>query len=48
MASKSLYSDHPRELYDTKTREVLIELSTTESVVVGLRTDVELDVTAQN
>ena len=48
MTSKSLYSDHPGELYDTKTGEVLIELSTTESVVVGLRTDVELDVTAQN
>jgi HlyD family secretion protein len=48
MTSKSLYSDHPRELYDTKTREVLIELSTTESVVVGLRTDVELDLAAQH
>ena len=40
MGRKQLWSDRPAERYDTKTREVWIELEQSESLVVGLRVDV--------
>jgi multidrug resistance efflux pump len=43
MGRKQLWSDHPAERYDTKTREVWIELDEAESLVVGLRVDVMID-----
>ena len=43
MGRKQLWSDHPAERYDTKTREVWIELEEGESLVVGLRVDVMID-----
>ena len=35
MAGKSFHSDHPNELYDTKMREVLVELSDVQNSIVG-------------
>ena len=43
MGRKQLWSDRPSERYDTKTREVWIELDNGESLVVGLRVDVMID-----
>ena len=43
MSRKQLWSDQPTERYDTKTREVWIELEETEALVVGLRVDVVFD-----
>jgi multidrug resistance efflux pump len=43
MGRKQLWSDRPAERYDTKTREVWIELDEGESLVVGLRVDVMID-----
>ena len=42
MGRKELWSDQPTERYDTKTREVWIELDGKEQWVVGLRLDVIL------
>jgi HlyD family secretion protein len=42
MANKSIHSDRPMELYDSKVREVVIELKDAPELVVGLRVDVEL------
>ena len=43
MDRKELWSDHPAERYDTKTREIWIELDQGELLVVGLRVDVVID-----
>jgi len=43
MGRKHLWSDAPTERQDTKTREVLIELSEQGDLVVGLRVDVTID-----
>ena len=43
MSRKELFSDDPTERYDTKTREVWIELERREELVVGLRVDVMID-----
>ena len=43
MGRKQLWSDHPAERYDTKTREIWIELDESKSLVVGLRVDVMID-----
>jgi ABC exporter DevB family membrane fusion protein len=43
MDRKELWSDQPAERYDTKTREVWIELDQGEALVVGLRVDVMID-----
>lgn len=43
MGRKQLWSDRPAERYDTKTREVWIELEQSESLVVGLRVDAMID-----
>ncbi|MEE8450710.1 MAG: HlyD family efflux transporter periplasmic adaptor subunit [Thermoguttaceae bacterium] len=43
MGRKELWSNHPTERYDTKTREVWIELEETAELIVGLRVDVEID-----
>ncbi len=43
MGRKQLWSDHPAERYDTKTREVWIEIEEGDSLVVGLRVDVMID-----
>ncbi len=43
MGRKQLWSDRPAERYDTKTREVWIELEQGESLVVGLRVDVMIN-----
>lgn len=40
MTRKQLYTDDPAERYDTKTREVWIDLEPCEALVVGLRVDV--------
>ena len=45
MTPKSLWSDDPAERYDTKTREVWIELENAQNLVVGLRVDVEVEPT---
>lgn len=46
MATKRLFSDRPDELYDTKTREVWIDLDDPgeELLLIGLRVDVWIDV----
>jgi HlyD family secretion protein len=41
MVSKVLHSDHPSEMYDSKTREVLLEMSDMSDPIMGLRVDVE-------
>ena len=43
MSRKELFSDDPTERYDTKTREVWIELEAAADLVVGLRVDVMID-----
>jgi len=40
MSRKVLFTDKPSERYDTKTREVWLELDDTNDLVVGLRVDV--------
>jgi multidrug resistance efflux pump len=40
MATKSIHAERPQELYDTKVREVLLELDATDRLIVGLRVDV--------
>jgi HlyD family secretion protein len=44
MDRKSLRTDHPTERYDTKTREVWIELQLGPPLVIGLRVDVTINV----
>jgi multidrug resistance efflux pump len=44
MERKSLWSDRSTERYDTKTREVWIELGPTKGMVIGLRVEVTIDV----
>jgi len=43
MDRKSVWSDRPTERYDTKTREVWIELQPSPPLVLGLRVDVTID-----
>jgi multidrug resistance efflux pump len=43
MSTKSIDAGRPHELYDTKVREVLIELSEASDLFAGLRVDVEFD-----
>jgi len=43
MGTKHLWSDRPTERYDTKTREMWIQLEEKKSMVVGLRVDVMID-----
>ena len=43
MSRKVLWSDHPAERYDTKTREVWIDLAEGQGMIVGLRVDVMID-----
>lgn len=43
MGRKQIWSDRPAERYDTKTREVWIELDHSDSLVVGLRVDAMID-----
>ena len=43
MEPKSLWSDRPTERYDTKTREIWIELEPTKGLVLGLRVEVTID-----
>ena len=43
MSRKTLFSDQPAERFDTKTREVWIDLDKSESLVLGLRVDVFID-----
>jgi len=43
MGRKELYSGSPSERYDTKTREVWIELDEATDLVTGLRVDVVID-----
>ena len=45
METKSIHTDRAFELYDTKVREVLVELDTKELLIVGLRVDVTFDAT---
>ena len=40
METKSIHADEPYELYDSKVREVLVELEAAEPLIVGLRVDV--------
>lgn len=49
MCSKELFTGEPNELYDTKTREVMVDVEDGEGLIVGLRTDVwiELNSAAQ-
>ncbi len=44
MDTKTIHADRAFELYDTKVREVLVELDTKELLIVGLRVDVTFDV----
>lgn len=46
MGPKTIWGDRPTERYDTKTREVWIELDQASDLVVGLRVDVLIDVPA--
>ena len=43
MGRKQLWSDHPAERHDTKTRQMWIELPPSAQLVVGLRVDVMID-----
>jgi HlyD family secretion protein len=43
MADKSVDAGRPNELYDTKVREVLLELDNATQLIVGLRVDVSFD-----
>jgi multidrug resistance efflux pump len=40
MVAKSFFAERPGELYDTKVREVLLELAPNEQLILGLRVDV--------
>ena len=42
MSGKRLFTGRPNELYDTKVREVLVEVEEGEGLLIGLRVDVEL------
>jgi len=44
MSRKELWSDHPAERFDTKTREIWVELDRSDDLIVGLRVDVAIDV----
>jgi HlyD family secretion protein len=44
MATKSIYAERPQEVYDTKVREVLLDLEEAASMIVGLRVDVTFSV----
>jgi len=44
MSRKELWSDHPAERFDTKTREIWIDLDRSDGLIVGLRVDVAIDV----
>ncbi|MFV1967497.1 MAG: HlyD family efflux transporter periplasmic adaptor subunit, partial [Pirellulaceae bacterium] len=46
MTGKQIWNDKPAERYDTKTREVWIDISQADGLVVGLRVDVVIDVAA--
>ena len=48
MATKIIRSDRPSELYDTKVREVMLELSDATQLIVGLRVDLEFDANFQD
>jgi multidrug resistance efflux pump len=48
MKSKTLLSAHPNQLYDTKTREVLLEMSDMANAIVGQPVDVEFSVQSQS
>jgi HlyD family secretion protein len=43
MERKNLWSDRPTERYDTKTREVWIDLGSPKGLVIGLRVEVTID-----
>jgi len=43
MSRKELWSDRPAERFDTKTREIWIDLDQASGLVVGLRVDVVID-----
>ena len=45
MDAKCIHADRPGELYDTKVREVLVELDTESPLIVGLRVDVTFETT---
>ena len=47
METKSLHADRPYELYDTKVREVVVEVANAANLIVGLRVDVRIDVEFQ-
>jgi multidrug resistance efflux pump len=46
MATKPIHAERPQELYDTKVREVSLELDATDELIVGLRVDVSFQVQA--
>ena len=48
MERKSLWSDRANERYDTKTREVRIELEPAKSLIVGLRVEVTINTQRQS
>jgi HlyD family secretion protein len=48
MDTKTIHNDRAFELYDTKVREVLVELDTKEHLIVGLRVDVTFDTAGNN
>jgi multidrug resistance efflux pump len=48
MATKPIHAERPQELYDTKVREVLLELEATDELIVGLRVDVSFDAAASS
>jgi len=48
MTKKQLWSDRPTERFDTKSREVWIELSQNEPHVIGLRMDVTIDISTES
>jgi multidrug resistance efflux pump len=43
MVEKTIDAGRPEELYDTKVREVIVELKEAEQLIVGLRVDVSFD-----
>lgn len=43
MTPKSLWTDDPQERFDTKTREIWIDLDDADGLVLGLRVDVAID-----
>ncbi|MHB0954778.1 MAG: HlyD family secretion protein [Pirellulaceae bacterium] len=46
MGRKQLFTDDPAEQFDVKTREVWIDLDTTDDLIIGLRVDVSIDPTS--